>query len=163
MALLLGYDVGSSSIKATLMEAETGKVVWVNDSTGAQYIRQPHSALSFGGVAPQGALVATEDYLLVPGGRSVPAAFRRDTGKLAYFHLNAGGIRVAVDQHGTGGKGILGVGLQQLPRATIQRAAMPHAIRRDLLPGPHRHPRHGLRSLAKIAGGRGGPDPLLDR
>jgi xylulokinase len=27
MALLLGYDVGSSSIKATLMEAETGKVV----------------------------------------------------------------------------------------------------------------------------------------
>ena len=27
MVLLLGYDVGSSSIKATLMEAETGQVV----------------------------------------------------------------------------------------------------------------------------------------
>ena len=27
MSLLMGYDVGSSSIKATLMEAETGRVV----------------------------------------------------------------------------------------------------------------------------------------
>ena len=27
MALLLGYDVGSSSIKATLMDAESGKVI----------------------------------------------------------------------------------------------------------------------------------------
>lgn len=27
MALLLGYDVGSSSIKATLMEADTGRVL----------------------------------------------------------------------------------------------------------------------------------------
>ncbi len=27
MAFLLGYDVGSSSIKATLMEAETGRVL----------------------------------------------------------------------------------------------------------------------------------------
>ncbi len=27
MALLLGYDVGSSSIKATLIESQTGKVL----------------------------------------------------------------------------------------------------------------------------------------
>ena len=27
MALLLGYDVGSSSIKATLMDADTGQVL----------------------------------------------------------------------------------------------------------------------------------------
>ncbi len=78
------------------LDAETGSVVWVNDETGSQYIKQPHSAPSFAGVAPQGALVATGDVLLVPGGRSVPAAFDRHAGKLLYFELNAGG-------KGTGG------------------------------------------------------------
>ena len=80
----------------TALDAETGQIAWLNDETGAQYIRQPHSAPSFAGVAPQGALVATNDVLLVPGGRSVPAAFDRSTGKLRYFELNAGG-------KGTGG------------------------------------------------------------
>ncbi len=78
------------------LDAATGDVVWVNDDTGAQYIKQPHSAPSFAGVAPQGALVATENMLLVPGGRSVPAAFDRHTGDFKYFELNAGG-------KGTGG------------------------------------------------------------
>ncbi|MEZ6035347.1 MAG: PQQ-binding-like beta-propeller repeat protein [Planctomycetaceae bacterium] len=78
------------------LDAETGRVEWVNDETGAQYIKQPHSAPSFAGIAPQGALVATADVLLVPGGRSVPAAFDRHTGKQLYFELNAGG-------KGTGG------------------------------------------------------------
>ncbi|MEQ1859016.1 MAG: PQQ-binding-like beta-propeller repeat protein [Chthoniobacteraceae bacterium] len=73
------------------LDAETGKVAWVNDGTGAQFIKQPHSASSFAGVAPQGALVATEKMLLVPGGRSVPAAFDRKTGGLLYFNLNDGG------------------------------------------------------------------------
>lgn len=36
------------------LDAESGKVVWLNDRTGAQYIKQPHSASSsFAGVAPQ--------------------------------------------------------------------------------------------------------------
>jgi|UniRef100_UPI003783DBD8 outer membrane protein assembly factor BamB len=73
------------------LDAETGKVVWVNDGTGADFIKQPHSASSFAGVAPQGALVATKDTLLVPGGRSVPAGFDLATGALRYFHLNDGG------------------------------------------------------------------------
>jgi outer membrane protein assembly factor BamB len=78
------------------LDAETGEVQWVNDSTGAQYIKQPHSAPSFAGVAPQGSLVATEDLLIVPGGRSVPAVFDRHSGALKYFEINAGG-------KGTGG------------------------------------------------------------
>ncbi|MCP4782052.1 MAG: PQQ-binding-like beta-propeller repeat protein [Fuerstiella sp.] len=78
------------------LDARTGEVEWVNDSTGSQFIKQPHSAPSFAGVAPQGALVATDELLLVPGGRSVPAAFDRRDGKLRYFEINAGG-------KGTGG------------------------------------------------------------
>ena len=78
------------------LDAQTGEVVWVNDGTGAQYLIQPHSSPSFAGVAPQGALVATEDLLLVPGGRSVPAAFNRLDGEFRYFEINAGG-------KGTGG------------------------------------------------------------
>tara|TARA_R110002111_G_scaffold153375_1_gene220189 strand:+ start:155079 stop:159425 length:4347 start_codon:yes stop_codon:yes gene_type:complete len=73
------------------LDADTGNVVWVNDSTSASYIKQPHSAAAFAGVAPQGTLVATEDLLLVPGGRSVPAALDRKTGKLKYFHLGGKG------------------------------------------------------------------------
>lgn len=73
------------------LDAMTGKVLWVNDGTGADFIKQPHSAPAFAGVAPQGALVATDELLLVPGGRSVPAGFDRATGALRYFNLADGG------------------------------------------------------------------------
>lgn len=73
------------------LDAETGRVLWVNDGTGADFIKQPHSASAFAGVAPQGALVVAGDTLLVPGGRSVPAGFDLATGALRYFHLNDGG------------------------------------------------------------------------
>ena len=78
------------------IDAQSGDVKWVNDNSGSQYIKQPHSAPSFAGVAPQGALVATNEFLVVPGGRSVPATFNRTDGKLKYFEINAGG-------KGTGG------------------------------------------------------------
>jgi len=78
------------------VDAKSGAVQWVNDSTGSQYIKQPHSAPSFAGVAPQGVLVATDEMLLVPGGRSVPAAFDRSSGEFRYFKFNEGG-------KGTGG------------------------------------------------------------
>jgi hypothetical protein len=80
------------------LNAESGKVEWINDSTGPTYSMQPHGASAFGGVAPQGALVAADDLLLVPGGRSLPAAFNRQTGKLSWF-FNSGIV---------GGKGVGG-------------------------------------------------------
>lgn len=73
------------------LDLQTGELLWVNDQTGASYIKQPHSAPSFAGVAPQGAFVATEKHLIVPGGRSVPAVFNRTNGSLVHFELNAGG------------------------------------------------------------------------
>ena len=69
------------------LDARTGELVWTNDGDGSTYIKQPHNADSFAGVAPQGALVVRGDKLLVPGGRSVPACYDRHTGKLLYYQL----------------------------------------------------------------------------
>src|SRR5262245_25819193 len=75
------------------LDARTGKVVWTNDADGSLFIKQPHNADSFAGVAPQGPLVVAGDRLLVPGGRSVPACFDRRTGKQLYYRLGENGKR----------------------------------------------------------------------
>ncbi|MBT4818296.1 MAG: PQQ-binding-like beta-propeller repeat protein, partial [Lentisphaerae bacterium] len=68
------------------LEAETGKQLWSNDGTGGTYINLPHVVSSgFSGVAPQGYLALSGDVLLVPTGRSVPAAFDRHTGRLLHY------------------------------------------------------------------------------
>jgi outer membrane protein assembly factor BamB len=81
------------------LDARTGEVVWTNDGDGAMYIKQPHQAEAFAGVAPQGALAVVGDKLLIPG-RSVPACYNRRTGKLLYYRLadygkTGGGSEVA--------------------------------------------------------------------
>lgn len=70
------------------LDAETGRVRWTNDGDGSIYIKQPHSADAFAGVAPQGPLALHGDKLLVPGGRSVPACFDTASGQLKYYLLN---------------------------------------------------------------------------
>jgi len=68
------------------LDADTGKELWCNDSSGNIYVDLPHAvANGFSGVAPQGYLVASEHVLLVPTGRSVPAAFDRHTGRLLHY------------------------------------------------------------------------------
>lgn len=69
------------------LDAETGREIWVNDNSGAIYIKQPHNSPSFAGIAPQGSLVISGDKLLVPGGRSVPAGFDLKTGEFLYYNL----------------------------------------------------------------------------
>jgi outer membrane protein assembly factor BamB len=83
------------------LDAEDGRVAWVNDGTSAEFIKQPHGAPAFAGVAPQGQLTAAANVLLVPGGRSGPAAFDRKTGRQLYFQLGGkgqGGSFVAADE-----------------------------------------------------------------
>jgi len=79
------------------IDAETGDAIWTNSGSGATYILQPHSSPAFAGVAPQGYLVATEDKLLVSGGRSVPAAYDRKTGQFLYYNMNKYGKTGACD------------------------------------------------------------------
>lgn len=81
------------------LDAETGKVVWVNDGVGAIYVLQPHDSPAFAGPAPQGYLAVQGDRLLVPSGRATPAGFDRHTGELKYFlhakNKRYGGYHVA--------------------------------------------------------------------
>ena len=68
------------------LDADTGRELWRNDSSGSVYVDLPHAGASgFSGVAPQGYLAASGDVLLVPTGRSVPAAFDLRTGRLLYY------------------------------------------------------------------------------
>ena len=75
------------------LDAETGKVLWTNDGDGSIYIKQPHNTDSFAGVAPQGPLVSIGQKLLIPGGRSVPACYDSQTGKMTYYQLAENGKR----------------------------------------------------------------------
>ena len=85
------------------LDAETGEQLWVNDGNGSRFMKQPHNAPAFGGVAPQGAFALSGGHLLVPGGRSVPAGFDSRTGDFKYYELalnnKTGGSFVAAAEH----------------------------------------------------------------
>ncbi|MBY0524110.1 MAG: PQQ-binding-like beta-propeller repeat protein [Gemmataceae bacterium] len=95
----------SDGIYLHALDAATGKLLWVNDKSGAIHMAQPHGgANANSGVSAQGYLVAAGDQLLVPTGRAVPAAFGRADGKFQYFHLQLNGQKggtttVAVGKH----------------------------------------------------------------
>ena len=91
------------------LDAENGDVEWVNDTTSSDYVKLPHSgAAGYGGIAPQGYLAASEDRLVVAGGRGMPAYLNRQTGEVEKANFRAkpdGGYAVhAVDGGGLGKK-----------------------------------------------------------
>lgn len=67
------------------LQAENGKPVWKNDTFGDHVHEQ-----KYGGISPQGYLIASEKTLYVPSGRAMPAAFNRQTGQFVAY-LNPGG------------------------------------------------------------------------
>jgi outer membrane protein assembly factor BamB len=79
------------------VDAESGKILWTNSDTGSRYVVHPHGAPSFGSIVPQGYLAVAGDYLVVPGGRSLPGVFHRKTGELVHFDFGgktSGGFHV---------------------------------------------------------------------
>ena len=91
MALLLGYDVGSSSIKATLMEAETGKVL----ATAASPEKELEIIAEKLGWAEQKPSVWWEH--VVKATKSVSAQVQNNTG---YSMADAEAIGVSYQMHG---------------------------------------------------------------
>jgi len=78
------------------LDAEKGSVIWKNDTVGDH----AHELL-YGGISPQGYLVASKDILYVPSGRAMPAAFDRKTGKLISYlspRGKRGGTWAALDR-----------------------------------------------------------------
>jgi len=73
------------------LDAGSGGIIWKNESTGSNYILQPHRSPAFADVAPQGPFTISGDKLLVAGGRTVPAAFSLKTGEELYYQLAASG------------------------------------------------------------------------
>lgn len=67
------------------LDAANGSVIWRNDSLGGR----SHELL-YGGLSPQGYLLASEKMLYVPCGRATPYAFDRKTGRLAFATTPAG-------------------------------------------------------------------------
>jgi outer membrane protein assembly factor BamB len=83
------------------IDAETGRVVWTNSGSGSTYTVQQHDSPAFAGAAPQGYLAVAGESLIVSGGRTVPAVYRRADGSFRYFHVasrefsnSAGGYEV---------------------------------------------------------------------
>jgi outer membrane protein assembly factor BamB len=67
------------------VDATSGKEIWKNDTVG-----DLAWGTDYGGMAPQGYLLASDEVLYVPSGRAMPAEFDRKTGAFTRF-LSPGG------------------------------------------------------------------------
>lgn len=70
----------NESLFLCAVKADDGTVLWCNDSYGEDGYK-----LEFGGISPQGPMLASERLLFVPSGRAMPAVFTRDEGRFEYY------------------------------------------------------------------------------
>jgi outer membrane protein assembly factor BamB len=75
------------SIFLCAVDAATGNLLWCNDTCGEEGYK-----LEFGGISPQGPLLASESTLFVPSSRAMPAAFDRATGAFRYYFPPGGKV-----------------------------------------------------------------------
>jgi len=71
------------------LRADTGEIVWQNDTTGHRWMHLPHG-VGYGGVAPQGYLALYKDTLYVTAGRAAPAFLDAKTGELLFHEIGRG-------------------------------------------------------------------------
>ena len=71
------------------LDAETGRLIWTNSGEGSSFQTQQHGSPAFSGIAPQGYLAANENFLVVSGGRTMPAVYDRKTGAIKHYDVSA--------------------------------------------------------------------------
>ncbi len=71
----------SEGVFVYALDAKTGKLIWCNDTSSYDYLEYPHTpSTSFGGPAPQGALLVSNGVLVAPTGRCA-CRLRRKNGQ----------------------------------------------------------------------------------
>jgi len=86
------------------VDPDTGRILWTNATSGNTRLYQYNHGYGYSNVAAQGYLVVAGETLLVPTGRSIPAAYRRSDGKYLYYnplevYRNGGSWLMAVDKY----------------------------------------------------------------
>lgn len=127
------------------LDVRTGAPHWMNASLGhIKGVRIDHDVRHDSGISPQGYLLATEDRLIVPAGRSLPLGLNRSDGSLFHYVMGyrSGDWRVVVggDYLLVGQTGVLSLADFREVGNTFQMAgtADPQAVetRRDLTESP---------------------------
>lgn len=111
------------------LDAASGEVAWVNDTTSSEFVRVPRGSV-YGGLVPQGYFAVADsfpeearnrygrplegDYLVVSGGRAGPAFLDRSTGEIAADIFDTTGLLRRKHEGGYAVHGVFGLGIGKI-------------------------------------------------